>query len=319
MFYNIHINQRELNKFNITQKDTNKKLTITDWAIIEYLYKQAISEYGIKNSIKINNITYYRLSYNNIIQQLPEFSVGNQHTVGRRIKKLHELNIIIRHIKKIPNGQSAVTTKIYFTPTNIFHSFYGSMSYSTNSSSINNTSLHDFSCNTLHDFSCNTYSTNSSSKQYNLNNTIIDNKEKEKEKEKSTSGINENSTCDFSQSTIESSIVQKIPSKGEDKSAIISTETSSESSKENNIEEYTEKDKEFTKITINTLKGYFSEFHFSWIEEITCLYKNNILKINVNSDRHILKEKLTTIFIREAKAFYKKADITINYNTAICH
>ena len=117
MYYSININQIAIARHN-NKYDTN--FDLVDGAILEYLQKQSTSAFAKRNYKIFDGLVFYLLFYDNIIQQLPLIKIENKESIGRRIKKLVDANVILQKIEKIPNNG----TKIYFTTTDIFETFF---------------------------------------------------------------------------------------------------------------------------------------------------------------------------------------------------
>ena len=117
MQYSININQLAIVNHN-NRFGTN--LDIIDGVILEYLQKQSTSTFAKRNFKIVDGAVFYLLCYDNIIQQLPLIKIASKDAICRRIDKLVNANVILKHIEKIPNNG----TKIYFTTTEIFESFF---------------------------------------------------------------------------------------------------------------------------------------------------------------------------------------------------
>ena len=117
MQYSININQLAIVNHN-NRFGTN--LDIIDGVILEYLQKQSTSTFAKRNFKIVDGAIFYLLCYDNIIQQLPLIKIASKDAICRRIDKLLNANVILKHIEKIPNNG----TKIYFTTTEIFESFF---------------------------------------------------------------------------------------------------------------------------------------------------------------------------------------------------
>ena len=129
MQYSININQLAIVNHN-NHFGTN--LDIIDGVILEYLQKQSTSTFAKRNFKIVDGAVFYLLCYDNIIQQLPLIKIASKDAICRRIDKLLNANVILKHIEKIPNNG----TKIYFTTTEIFESFF---SYDTTQKSSGDT------------------------------------------------------------------------------------------------------------------------------------------------------------------------------------
>ena len=117
MYYSININQIAIESHN---KKYNTNFDLVDGAILEYLQKQSTSSFAKRNYKIFDGLVFYLLFYDNIITQLPLIKIYNRESIGRRIKKLVEAKVILQKVEKIPNNG----TKIYFTTTDIFESFF---------------------------------------------------------------------------------------------------------------------------------------------------------------------------------------------------
>jgi len=117
MQYSININQLAIVNHN-NLFGTN--LDIIDGVILEYLQKHTTSTFAKRNFKIVDGVIFYLLCYDNIIQQLPLIKIASKDAICRRIDKLLNANVILKHIEKIPNNG----TKIYFTTTEIFESFF---------------------------------------------------------------------------------------------------------------------------------------------------------------------------------------------------
>jgi hypothetical protein len=117
MYYSININQIAIARHN---KKYNTNFDLVDGAILEYLQKQSTSAFAKRNYKIFDGLVFYLLFYDNIIQQLPLIKIENRESIGRRIKKLADANVILQKVEKIPNNG----TKIYFTTTNTFETFF---------------------------------------------------------------------------------------------------------------------------------------------------------------------------------------------------
>jgi hypothetical protein len=87
MQYTIIINQ-----YGIAEQGLLNKTDLTDWAIIDHLYKMFFSK--TDRRMIVNDKEYVLISYNFIIKNMPLLHIENKMYLIRRFKKLRNLGLV---------------------------------------------------------------------------------------------------------------------------------------------------------------------------------------------------------------------------------
>jgi hypothetical protein len=94
--YYININQKAAKEFN---DKYNQSLDFIDLAIVSYIYRQKNTKFAKINSIKIDDKRFFRVSYQNILLQLPLMQIKTREGVAGRIKKLEDAGVFEKYVK----------------------------------------------------------------------------------------------------------------------------------------------------------------------------------------------------------------------------